>query len=50
MGGAGSPLRHGCLSGKATLPASSGRLDAALLFMTWGLESSVHVFLPCAWL
>ena len=31
-GGAGSPLRHGCLSGKAMLSAGSRRLDAVHLF------------------
>ena len=41
VAGAGSPLRHGCLRGRATLPASSGRLDAVLLLHGQGPLSAL---------
>ena len=41
VGGAGSLLRPGCLSGKAMFPASSGRLDAAHTFIRVALPDAL---------
>ena len=45
MGGTGSPLRHGCLSGKATLPASTGRAGCGAPFLECALFLCLYLLI-----